>query len=99
MRGDEGARRLVARYPAFAVEIDDPGILVDIDTEDDLVARPAPPAAARGCRRPRRGADDAAQAVSECRRASATRRSTSRSRMPQLRSERSVSTRYDSVLP
>ena len=34
--GDEGARRLVARYPAFGVELDDPGILIDIDTPDDL---------------------------------------------------------------
>jgi len=38
LAGDEGARRLVARYPAFAVETDDPGILVDIDTADDLAA-------------------------------------------------------------
>lgn len=38
LSGDEGARRLVARYPAFAVEIDDPGVLIDIDTEDDLAA-------------------------------------------------------------
>jgi molybdenum cofactor cytidylyltransferase len=36
--GDEGARRIVARYPAFPVELDDAGILVDIDTEDDLDA-------------------------------------------------------------
>ena len=36
--GDEGARRIIARYPAFPVEVDDPGILVDIDTEDDLEA-------------------------------------------------------------
>ena len=36
--GDEGARRIIARYPAGAVELDDPGILVDIDTEDDLAA-------------------------------------------------------------
>ncbi len=38
LKGDEGARRLVARYPAHAVELDDPGVLMDIDTEDDLVA-------------------------------------------------------------
>jgi molybdenum cofactor cytidylyltransferase len=38
LSGDEGARRIIARYPAFAVETDDPGILVDIDTEDDLDA-------------------------------------------------------------
>jgi molybdenum cofactor cytidylyltransferase len=36
LSGDEGARRLVARYPAFPVEVDDPGVLVDIDTVDDL---------------------------------------------------------------
>jgi len=38
LNGDEGARRLVSRYPAFAVELDDPGVLIDIDTEDDLAA-------------------------------------------------------------
>ena len=38
LTGDEGARRLVARYPAHAIELDDPGVLIDIDTEDDLVA-------------------------------------------------------------
>jgi molybdenum cofactor cytidylyltransferase len=38
LSGDEGARRIVARYPAFAVDLDDPGILIDIDTEDDLDA-------------------------------------------------------------
>jgi molybdenum cofactor cytidylyltransferase len=38
LSGDEGARRVIARYPAFAVETDDPGVLVDIDTEDDLDA-------------------------------------------------------------
>jgi molybdenum cofactor cytidylyltransferase len=49
LRGDEGARRIIARYPAFAVDVDDPGILVDIDTEADLDAlrrgfvEPAPP--------------------------------------------------------
>ncbi len=36
LSGDDGARRLLARYPAFAVEIDDPGVLVDVDTVDDL---------------------------------------------------------------
>ena len=34
--GDEGARRLVARYPAKGIEVDDPGVLIDIDTEVDL---------------------------------------------------------------
>ena len=36
LSGDEGARRLLARYPAHAVEVDDPGVLMDIDTLDDL---------------------------------------------------------------
>ena len=30
LTGDEGARRIVARYPAQAVEVDDPGVLADI---------------------------------------------------------------------
>ena len=38
LTGDDGARRLVARYPAQAVEIDDPGVLIDIDTVQDLAA-------------------------------------------------------------
>lgn len=51
LSGDEGARRLVARYPAFGIELDDPGILVDIDTAEDLAsarggAAPEPRAAA-----------------------------------------------------
>ena len=36
LTGDEGARRLIAQYPAFGIELDDPGILIDIDTADDL---------------------------------------------------------------
>ncbi len=36
LAGDEGARRLVARYPALNLEVDDPGVLVDVDTLDDL---------------------------------------------------------------
>ena len=36
LRGDEGARRLVARYPAIGVEVDDPGVLIDVDPEADL---------------------------------------------------------------
>ena len=36
LRGDEGARRLVARYPAVGVEVDDAGVLVDVDTLADL---------------------------------------------------------------
>ena len=38
LTGEEGARRLVARYPAQAVEVDDPGVLIDIDTVQDLAA-------------------------------------------------------------
>lgn len=38
LKGDEGARRLLARYPTQAVEVDDPGVLLDLDTEADLVA-------------------------------------------------------------
>jgi molybdenum cofactor cytidylyltransferase len=36
LTGDEGARRLVARYPSLAVDVDDPGVLIDIDTSEDL---------------------------------------------------------------
>ncbi len=36
--GDDGARRIVARYPGVGVELDDPGVLVDVDTPDDLAA-------------------------------------------------------------
>jgi molybdenum cofactor cytidylyltransferase len=38
LRGDEGARRVMARYPAHGVELDDPGVLLDIDTASDLEA-------------------------------------------------------------
>jgi molybdenum cofactor cytidylyltransferase len=36
LQGDEGARRLVARYPAHPVDVQDPGVLLDVDTPDDL---------------------------------------------------------------
>jgi molybdenum cofactor cytidylyltransferase len=36
LTGDEGARRLVARYPTYAVEVEDSGVLIDIDTAEDL---------------------------------------------------------------
>jgi molybdenum cofactor cytidylyltransferase len=36
LSGEEGARRLVARYPAFGVEVDDAGVLADVDTPQDL---------------------------------------------------------------
>lgn len=38
LQGDEGARRLVARYPSAGIELDDPGVLVDVDTPEDLAA-------------------------------------------------------------
>jgi molybdenum cofactor cytidylyltransferase len=38
LSGDEGARRVIARYPAAGIELDDPGVLVDVDTADDLQA-------------------------------------------------------------
>lgn len=38
LNGDEGARRLVARYPAYGAEVDDPGVLIDVDTVADLQA-------------------------------------------------------------
>lgn len=36
LRGDEGARRLVARYPAHPVDVQDEGVLMDVDTPVDL---------------------------------------------------------------
>ncbi len=36
LSGDDGARRLLSRYPAAAVEVKDRGVLLDIDTEADL---------------------------------------------------------------
>jgi molybdenum cofactor cytidylyltransferase len=36
LTGDDGARRLVSRYPALGLELDDPGVLVDVDTQGDL---------------------------------------------------------------
>ncbi len=36
LHGDEGARRVVARYPSQGVEVDDPGVLLDVDTAEDL---------------------------------------------------------------
>lgn len=36
LTGDEGARRVVARYPAQALDVDDPGVLLDFDTEEDF---------------------------------------------------------------
>lgn len=36
LSGGDGARRLLSRYPSAAVEVDDRGVLLDIDTEADL---------------------------------------------------------------
>ncbi|MEO5732968.1 MAG: nucleotidyltransferase family protein [Rubrivivax sp.] len=36
LRGDDGARRVSARYPAHGQEVDDPGVLLDVDTAMDL---------------------------------------------------------------
>ncbi len=36
LSGEEGARRILARFPGQAVEVDDPGVLLDMDTEADL---------------------------------------------------------------
>ena len=38
LTGNHGARRLIARYPAHGEEVDDPGVLVDVDTVADLDA-------------------------------------------------------------
>lgn len=53
LAGDEGARRVLARYPSQGVEVDDPGVLLDIDTEQDLAEAAARPLrAAEAVRRP-----------------------------------------------
>lgn len=36
LHGDEGARRIVARYAAQPVPVDDPGVHIDVDTAEDL---------------------------------------------------------------
>lgn len=36
LQGDEGTRRVASRYPTHPVEVDDPGVLVDVDTVADL---------------------------------------------------------------
>lgn len=36
LQGDEGARRIVARYAAQPIEVDDPGVHIDVDTAEDL---------------------------------------------------------------
>jgi len=37
LQGDEGARRIVARYAAQPVPVEDPGVHIDVDTVEDLV--------------------------------------------------------------
>ncbi len=36
LQGDEGARRIIARYPAQGLEVADRGVLLDVDTALDL---------------------------------------------------------------
>ncbi len=36
LSGDEGARRVVARFPAHGLEVDDSGVVMDLDTLADL---------------------------------------------------------------
>jgi molybdenum cofactor cytidylyltransferase len=36
LQGDEGARRIVARYAAQPIGVDDPGVHIDVDTAEDL---------------------------------------------------------------
>jgi molybdenum cofactor cytidylyltransferase len=36
LQGDQGARRLLARFAAQAVVVNDPGVLLDVDTTEDL---------------------------------------------------------------
>ena len=38
LTGDEGARRIVARYPVHGEVLDAPGVLVDVDTQDVVAA-------------------------------------------------------------
>ncbi len=38
LKGDDGARRVMLRYPAHGQEVDDPGVLLDVDTRTDLDA-------------------------------------------------------------
>jgi len=35
---DDAPRRLCVRYPACGIEVDDPGVLMDVDSSDDLLA-------------------------------------------------------------
>ncbi len=50
LSGDEGARRIVARYPAHGQEVADPGVLLDVDTPADLARAQQTPAVEPGPR-------------------------------------------------
>jgi molybdenum cofactor cytidylyltransferase len=36
LNNDDGARRVMLRYPAHGQEVDDAGVLLDVDTPPDL---------------------------------------------------------------
>jgi molybdenum cofactor cytidylyltransferase len=36
LSGDDGARRVLLRYPAHGQDVDDPGVAQDVDTQSDL---------------------------------------------------------------
>lgn len=38
LTGDDGARRVMLRYPAHGQDVEDPGVLLDVDTARDLEA-------------------------------------------------------------
>jgi molybdenum cofactor cytidylyltransferase len=38
LSGDDGVRRLIARYPGFAAEVDDAGVRTDVDSAGDVEA-------------------------------------------------------------
>lgn len=62
LTGDEGARRVVARYPGHALDVDDAGVLQDFDTEEDFVAFEQPGGSASGRATGRAGSDKTASA-------------------------------------
>lgn len=40
LSGDEGAKSILKRYPPFPISVDDPGIIWDVDTPENLVTIP-----------------------------------------------------------
>ncbi|HEX4508939.1 MAG TPA: nucleotidyltransferase family protein [Burkholderiaceae bacterium] len=36
LKGDKGAKKVMDSFPSLAIELDDPGVLIDIDTIEDL---------------------------------------------------------------